>query len=86
MPNNRLVDGRFQTPSRSDSTAAAGLSRSHLYWLDQEHLNLFAKLKAWLRIATRYDRCAHTFCSAIYLSATMIFWLWDLTIDEIGQI
>ena len=23
--------------------------------------NLFAKLKDWRRIATRYDRCAHTF-------------------------
>ena len=30
--------------------------------------NLFAKLKDWRRIATRYDRCAHTFRSAIYLA------------------
>lgn len=37
--------------------------------------NLFAKLKDWRRIATRYDRCAHTFRSAIYLAATIIFWL-----------
>lgn len=37
--------------------------------------NLFAKLKDWRRIATRYDRCAHTFRSAIYLAATVIFWL-----------
>lgn len=37
--------------------------------------NLFAKLKNWRRIATRYDRCAHTFTSAIYLAATIIFWL-----------
>jgi transposase len=36
--------------------------------------NLFAKLKDWRRIATRYDRCAHTFASAIYLEATVIFW------------
>ncbi len=27
--------------------------------------NMFAKLKDWRRIATRYDRCAHTFFSAI---------------------
>ena len=27
--------------------------------------NLFAKLKHWRRIATRYDRCAHTFFSAV---------------------
>ena len=37
--------------------------------------NLFAKLKDWRRIATRYDRCAHTFISAIYIAATVIFWL-----------
>jgi transposase len=27
--------------------------------------NLFARLKDWRRIHTRYDRCAHTFLSAI---------------------
>ena len=37
--------------------------------------NLFAKLKDWRRIATRYDRCAHTFRSKIYIAATVIFWL-----------
>jgi transposase len=37
--------------------------------------NLFARLKDWRRIATRYDRCAHTFMSAIAIAATIIFWL-----------
>ncbi|PYE93622.1 IS4 family transposase [Rhizobium sp. PP-F2F-G38] len=37
--------------------------------------NLFAKLKDWRRIATRYDRCAHTFFSAICIAATVIFWI-----------
>jgi transposase len=37
--------------------------------------NLFAKLKDWWRIAARYDQCAHTFQSAIYLAATINFWL-----------
>ncbi|MGH1414133.1 MAG: transposase [Pelagimonas sp.] len=41
--------------------------------------NLFAKLKDWRRIATRYDRCALTFKSAIYLAATIIFCLSVLT-------
>jgi hypothetical protein len=36
--------------------------------------NLFAKLKDWRRIATRYDRCAHTFFSAICIAAAVIFW------------
>jgi len=37
--------------------------------------NMFAKLKDWRRIASRYDRCAHTFFSAICIAATVIFWL-----------
>jgi putative transposase len=37
--------------------------------------NLFARLKDWRRIATRYDRCAHTFMSAITIAATVCFWL-----------
>jgi transposase len=37
--------------------------------------NMFAKLKDWRRIHTRYDRCAHTFMSAICIAATVIFWL-----------
>ena len=37
--------------------------------------NMFARLKDWRRIATRYDRCAHTFFSAICIAATVIFYL-----------
>ena len=37
--------------------------------------NLFAKLKDWRRIATRYDRCAHTFFSAVCVAATVAFYL-----------
>ena len=37
--------------------------------------NMFAKLKDWRRIATRYDRCAHTFFSAICIAAIIIFWI-----------
>ena len=36
---------------------------------------MFGRLKDWRRIAMRYDRCAHTFFSAIPLAATVIFWL-----------
>ena len=36
---------------------------------------MFGRLKDWRRIATRYDRCAHTFFSAICTAATFIFWL-----------
>jgi len=37
--------------------------------------NMFGKLKDWRRIHTRYDRCAHTFMSAICIAATVISWL-----------
>lgn len=37
--------------------------------------NMFGKLKDWRRIHTRYDRCAHTFFSAIAIAATVIFWI-----------
>lgn len=36
---------------------------------------LFGRLKDWRRIATRYDRCAHTFYSAICIAAMVVFWL-----------
>jgi transposase len=34
--------------------------------------NMFGKLKNWRRIHTRYDRCAHTFFSAICIAATIL--------------
>ena len=37
--------------------------------------NAFGWLKDWRRIATRYDRCAHTFFSAICIAAVFIFYL-----------
>ena len=36
---------------------------------------MFGRLKDWRRIATRYDRCAKTFLSAVALAANAIFWL-----------
>ena len=37
--------------------------------------NMFGKLKDWRRVAARYDRCAHTFFSAICIAAIVIFYL-----------
>lgn len=36
---------------------------------------MFGKLKDWRGIATRYDRSAHTFMSALCIAATVLFWL-----------
>jgi hypothetical protein len=37
--------------------------------------NMFGRLKDWLRVHTRYDRCTLTFMSAICIAAFVIFWL-----------
>lgn len=37
--------------------------------------NMIGKPKDWRRIETRYDRCAHTFLSAICVAAAFIFHL-----------
>jgi len=37
--------------------------------------NMIGRLKDWRRVATRYDRCAHTFFSAICIAAIVTFWL-----------
>ena len=36
---------------------------------------MFGRLKDLRRISTRYDRCAHTFFSAICIAASFIFYL-----------
>jgi hypothetical protein len=41
----------------------------------------FGRLKDWRRIATRYDRCAHTCFSAICIAATAIFWLGEWVLN-----
>ena len=47
----------------------------NLYRCRHKIENMFGKLKDWRRIHTRYDRCAHTFMSAIAIAATVIFWI-----------
>jgi len=37
--------------------------------------NKFGRLKDCRRVHTRYNRCSHTFMSAICIAATFIFWL-----------
>ncbi len=37
--------------------------------------NMFARIKDWRRIATRYDRCPILFLSACALAATVMYWL-----------
>jgi transposase len=44
--------------------------------------NMFGRLKDWRRIQTRYDRCAHTFVSAISLATIVIFWIGSMSTDH----
>jgi transposase len=61
-------------PSKSNRKVPIPHDRT-LYRQRHRIENMFGKLKDWRRIHTRYDRCAHTFMSAICIAATVIFWL-----------
>jgi transposase len=61
-------------PGRANRKAPV-LYDTDLYKQRNRIERMFGRLKDWRRIATRYDRCAHTFMSAICIAATVIFWL-----------
>ncbi len=61
-------------PSKSNRKCPIHYDRT-LYRQRHKIENMFGRLKDWRRIHTRYDRCAHTFMSAICIAATVIFWL-----------
>ena len=64
-------DDSLHTPRRTRNIAFSfGKTR-----YKRRHLigNTFSRLKDWRRIATRYDRCDHTFFSAICLAVTLSF-------------
>jgi transposase len=61
-------------PSKSNRKIPIAHDRT-LYRQRHKIENMFGRLKDWRRIHTRYDRCAHTFFSAICIAATIIFWI-----------
>ena len=61
-------------PSRINRKKQRRYSK-HLYKQRHKIEIMFGRLKDWRRIAMRYDRCAHTFFSAICIAATVIFYL-----------
>ena len=61
-------------PGRSGRLATVRHGQA-LYKLRHKIEIMFGRLKDWRRVATRYDRCAHTYLSAITLAAIMLFWL-----------
>ena len=61
-------------PSKSNRKAAIPYD-AILYKQRHKIENMFGRLKDWRRIHTRYDRCAHTYFSAICIAAAVAFWL-----------
>jgi len=61
-------------PMRKSRKLRIAVDRT-LYRLRNLVERCFNKLKNARRVATRYDRCAHTFFSAICIAAAVIFWL-----------
>jgi transposase len=61
-------------PSKSTRKAAIPYD-AVLYRQRHKIENMFGRLKDWRRINTRYDRCAHTYFSAICIAAAIAFWL-----------
>lgn len=70
-----LADRRMEAciPSKSNRKVQIPHNRA-LNRKRHEIENTFAKLKDWPRIYARYDRCAHTFMSAIAIAAVVIIW------------
>jgi transposase len=67
------VNGQIVMPSKSNAIDQRDYDQ-HLYKARHLIENFFAKLKQYRGIATRYDKLAQNFLSAIYLASTMI-WL-----------
>ncbi len=61
-------------PSKSNRKAPIPHDRE-LYRQRHKIENMFGRIKDWRRVHTRYERCAHTYFSAICIAAAVIFWL-----------
>lgn len=60
------------TPSRKCRTNPVDYDKTR-YKQRHQVENMFGKIKDWRGIAMRYDRCAHTFFSAICTACSIIF-------------
>ena len=61
-------------PAKSNRKVAIPHDKT-LYRQSHKIENMFGRIKDWRRVHTRYDRCAHTYFSAICLAAAVIFWV-----------
>ena len=70
-----LADRGIAACIPSKANRKATIPHTMLYRRRHKIENMFGRLKDWRRIRARYDRCAHTFMSAISLAAVVIFWM-----------
>ena len=71
-----LADRKIEACIPSKSNRKTQIPHDKLLYKKRHKIeNMFGKLKDWRRIHTRYDRCAHTFMSAIAIAAIVIFWI-----------
>ena len=78
MPTGSV--GRCMTPAQSRSFPAPKSKSAIRYDKDRyrgRHLieNAFCRLKDFRRVATRYDKLADNFLSAVALATAVAFWL-----------
>ena len=71
-----LAERGIQSCIPSSKSRKVPLPYDKALYRQRHHIeNMFGRLKDWRRIAMRYDRCAHTFMSAICLAAAVLFWI-----------
>ncbi len=71
----RLVPRRpGETQNRRLPNRKVAIPRDAILYRQRHRIeNMFGRLKDWRRVHTRYDRCARTHFSAIYLAAAVVF-------------
>ena len=71
-----LADRKIEACIPSKSNRKTQIPHDRVLYRKRHKIeNMFGKIKDWRRIHTRYDRCAHTFMSAITIAAIVIFWI-----------
>ena len=73
---NALIDRGIQPCIPSRKNRLVQIPHDTVLYRQRHKIeNMFARIKDWRRIATRYDRCADLYLSACALAAIVLFWL-----------
>lgn len=66
---------RTSVPGRKQRMTTVSCDKRRRNWRNRVEI-MFGKVKDWLQVATRYDRCPTVFLSAISRATIVIYWLW----------